>query len=891
MASSFATLRQRGYGTFYAVRIEGIPYTFHEGPTPYRVDAESAPDPGAGYASSASFIVTTNMSVDQELDRDSAVARGKALSIVLSWDVLESEGILDDLFRRPEYFTTLTADTNATQTILLVDDTASFPTSGNINLGRELIKYTGKSGTSFTGCTRGYLSNAYKFKKDDPGSDAIITPTPYAWKGRFVTVHEHLISPEGRILSSTLCEGDYQRELWKGYLSDPPLPDKAGMKLKALPLVRLATQPLGSEIRAGILGVSNDGYWSSMAVNVPIGATMKFKFWLETQTFLEVSAPVIQTGAVTGDFPVIPPGVHTIKTYMDAVAETIFDAFVAAGADDLVATFAVAGNGYDDTGPTEYALQTKTDNPHASIGMTVDQTTATGNVNIPWFVIIDKPDAVYWLKTIETSGVNEQAFTPFYVEAPVNSFIDVYIRFEITIQDSVYLPLEEVEGSSILDYTLEDTGMAIIEAGGNAEVIRWIDKITTDAYGNDLDVVILEIGERMIGAEYSSIKQLPANLSEDGTFVVATGKIDELNTVAETFLQSSGGGERGSKDTLPLSHGMGIPEEWMDLDATGSLLAMSGKVAMITGGRQSLADMFAGWYQISNACMAMRRSSDGVLQFQLVNVVPSEVISTTGAGFLGRPLTKQDVVVGGTSVPSLVVAPNQIKVDTTAGPYESAQYVFNAIGRIQAEGVYGKSLSVPSGHSSVIAAGVLSIMSRGQGQSIIKFEVAPWIDAEVGDPISVTVEHPLLFNWSDGTRAPSNIPARVLGWSKNLGTGEQSLTLLLDGILAPAYWLCPTTHIYSISGNDVTVVRGDFFRSGETLRFYNRGNEATESADLLVTTVSGDVLTLSSSPPSWFVSTLTGTHPTKVTYPPYTSGSTDQQNPFMYVRSDKYWRS
>ena len=196
MASSFATLRQRGYGTFYAVRIEGIPYTFHEGPVPYRVDAEAAPDPGVGYASSASFIVTNNMSIDQELDREAAVARGKALSIVLSWDVLEAEGILDDLFRRPEYFTTLTADVSATDALIPVDDTSSFPASGNIHIGRELIKYTSKTSSVFIiggSGARGYLSNAYLFKKDDPGSNAIITPTPYAWKGRFVTIHEHLI--------------------------------------------------------------------------------------------------------------------------------------------------------------------------------------------------------------------------------------------------------------------------------------------------------------------------------------------------------------------------------------------------------------------------------------------------------------------------------------------------------------------------------------------------------------------------------------------------------------------------------------------------------------------------------------------------------------------------
>ena len=40
-------------------------------------------------------------------------------------------------------------------TTIVVDSTTGFPTSGTIHIGSEQITYTGKTGTSFTGCTRG----------------------------------------------------------------------------------------------------------------------------------------------------------------------------------------------------------------------------------------------------------------------------------------------------------------------------------------------------------------------------------------------------------------------------------------------------------------------------------------------------------------------------------------------------------------------------------------------------------------------------------------------------------------------------------------------------------------------------------------------------------------
>lgn len=66
------------------------------------------------------------------------------------------------LFRFPngafyqDGYTTLTADmTNTSTTAIQVTSTAGFIDSGGLIIGTELIKYTGKTSTTFTGITRG----------------------------------------------------------------------------------------------------------------------------------------------------------------------------------------------------------------------------------------------------------------------------------------------------------------------------------------------------------------------------------------------------------------------------------------------------------------------------------------------------------------------------------------------------------------------------------------------------------------------------------------------------------------------------------------------------------------------------------------------------------------
>mgnify|MGYP003112299614 CR=1 FL=1 len=895
MASTFSTLIKRGYGAIYAVRIEGIPYTFHEGPTPYRVDAESFPSAGTGYTSSASFMVLKDMTIDQEIDRHSSIARGKALTINLAWSVMESEDILDKLFRRPAYHTTLTADVGAEDTTINVASTADFPSSGTFYIGRELIKYTSKTSNTFVVDTseggsnpgRGYLGYKYRFRKDDPGSHGMITPTPLSWKGRFVTIYEHLVSPQGRILDSTFCTGQYQRELWKGYINAPPVPNAFGMTLSAFPLVRLAGQELGSTLQAKTIGMNpeNVSLTTEELLDYPVyvneGATMTWTLYKQADTSLNPTAdikvfPEIETGATEADWPKIPPGAMTIRTYLQAMCDGIM-ATLPAGSGDLPAY-----NLYS------MSVLEQGEKGQVVIGMEIGPTDMSGGGTWYWSVEVTPNSGCYWF----FGGENILSLSEVVLTSPEDADYGVAIMpiaFDIGLTLPTHIAVKDIEGNSAIDFTINSTGLGVITAGDNSEVIEWDAKYTQDYKGTSFSPwALLSIKQQMVGAQYSTVSQLPADLNEDGTLDVVAGVVASLDVAALTLLQSSGTeGLRGTYDTLGLGFGLGIPEEWTDLNGTGGSLITGETLPILAIGRSSWGQLFSGWYAISGVCLVQRLDeTDGVIKLMKVHTSPAEVISTDGKTFLGVQLAKEDVVVGGTQVPKLVVAPNQIVVDTTAGPYESADYTYNAVGRIQSEGATSVSLAIPGGRPDIVAPAILSIMSRGLGQSIIQFKVAPWVEAQLGDPVSVTVGHPVLFDWSDGTRQPSNLPGRVVGTSYKMKSGEKTLTILLDGLLEPGFWLCPSTKVVSVSGDDVTVTDGSWFRSGETVRFYREGNEASQDVSIVATTVSGNVLSLASTPPGWI-----NTSPKAyVTYPTYTSGSSSQTAAFMYDKSDKKWR-
>ena len=263
MATAWADMLKRGCDIAWVLRVEGIPTLFTER-TIRRSDSAAAVTLPSGYtAACPALLISDKDQVNVELDRKEGVARGAAWDITLAWNAMEDDGILDDLFARPSVTTSLASVPDGGSdsvleyngTTIVVDSTTGFSNGQTVWLGKEAITIgtVHADGVSLTGCTRAVAGYAYQFDSQSFGNYRQVTNRPSLWRGRFVELHAHLVSREGRIIDSTWLTGTYHKTVWRGYLDSPPMPDQLGMRLRALPMCRLAANDLGFEVKAEVV--------------------------------------------------------------------------------------------------------------------------------------------------------------------------------------------------------------------------------------------------------------------------------------------------------------------------------------------------------------------------------------------------------------------------------------------------------------------------------------------------------------------------------------------------------------------------------------------------------------------------------------------------------------
>lgn len=97
------------------------------------------------------------------------------------------------------YATYITADPGVGGTTIQVASTANFPNSGIILIDQEIISYSGKTPTSFTGCLRGQTINKFQGGLDRPFTGSVPSghpnPTPTANNGAGVFLFRNTCSP------------------------------------------------------------------------------------------------------------------------------------------------------------------------------------------------------------------------------------------------------------------------------------------------------------------------------------------------------------------------------------------------------------------------------------------------------------------------------------------------------------------------------------------------------------------------------------------------------------------------------------------------------------------------------------------------------------------------
>lgn len=852
----FDTARRAGYQSVIVLQVDGIPWLLPE-MIPKRATGAGSPALPSGYEGACGCLyLDERQALSQELDRETGVARGDAVSLTLTWEALEAAGLNQTLFRRPSKRARLAASVAPTDTTLTLDDANGWVGGDLFFLGRECGRVGGTSGATLTGCTRGIAGKADRYSTASPSSFADVTDRPQIWRGRRVRLYEHLLSPEGRFLQTSWLEsGGLTRLRWQGYIDDEPRPTEVGMTLRALPLQRLAAEEIGYEIAMKVVRPAPE--FSSWA-GFPIVAS-------------EGSQLIVRgryTGPGSGSFEV------TIGTYTSETPTTL-GAWMSNLTFDLDAQ--LVGQPWYSAGATVNRYGAGTQGSFGDrgdfISVTIPYDTAYTMTALAC-VVLPVPQ-LYWLRP----GV----FEGFAAIAGGSQMIhfDDKLRLTLSTSPGAWLVVEQTEGEGWQDLAIPSTGAAILEDADRTELIRW-DR-TQSASWVDPRWVLLHVIER--GAGGTAIIDLDG--LEEVELKFASGHLGTAAEVLLTLLQSSGAGNRGTYDTLGLGVGLGIEEAAIDvatIAADPDLAVLP--IAAFAAGRTSIEELLGGWLALHGKCLTMRQVvtlGEDVCKLTIVSMLPIAYGPRTPS------LERADVELEGVDYPEAITPPNEVRVSLDSIQSEGTAVIVQDRVAIQASGPRTFETSAPGMTTTLALQLGANLIAAGLGQVLWSAMVTPGIRLWPGDTCVVRVAHPGLYNWGTGERAPAAMAAVVVGDSEQPWGGRRRLTLLLAGVLAEGNLLAPCLRVEAVGGNQLEFYQllnlTSIGASNETIRvrLYNPG-EPSENDTFDGVVAGEDIFTLSAAPPAWVNDTTT-----ILTMGDLGTGDAEFEGLYFYQASSKRW--
>ena len=230
-----------GWNPTYWLTIGGVPVAWSERTTGLTAPAAFPAEVGGA------LVIDDSAAVGSIIDRN----RGLGAGLSLSFKLLDN-ATLAGYLRKPAHATYLTADMTATGAgAIHVASTTGFDANGAIYIGGERIAHTGKTGTTFTGITRGSAGSRKAIHKKDSGAQ-IVTDGLRWWQGRDVVLYACATDPAGYCTGTAMADDSY--EVWRGRLTAAPLRAPDGWTFAADALDRLLEKPLASKISGKVKG-------------------------------------------------------------------------------------------------------------------------------------------------------------------------------------------------------------------------------------------------------------------------------------------------------------------------------------------------------------------------------------------------------------------------------------------------------------------------------------------------------------------------------------------------------------------------------------------------------------------------------------------------------------
>ena len=180
-----------GWSVCYGLRVEGITALFTE--------ADLAGTAPTNTTQRTALVIDGSAKIGSVADRNRGLGKAFDLTVGLI-DTDPTDGTaVRDFFDKPTAFCSLTSDLAYNATTIAVDDSSDFESSSVLWVGNEAINYTGKTATSFTGCTRSYAGNKAYNHSIKSDVSVWVSNKPFSWLGREVWLYAIPMDPFGDI--------------------------------------------------------------------------------------------------------------------------------------------------------------------------------------------------------------------------------------------------------------------------------------------------------------------------------------------------------------------------------------------------------------------------------------------------------------------------------------------------------------------------------------------------------------------------------------------------------------------------------------------------------------------------------------------------------------------
>lgn len=803
--SVFGSLK-RGYSLAYYYRCEGLPYLYTE--LTYGLSAPT------GYTVvNGVLVVDDSQALRSQLSQTGAPG-GSGFTV----------RILDETPSRAEFIgpslsTVLTDDLDATDTAATVSDTTGMTGLAGIYIGTEFATFSGSTGTTFTGLTRGTWGPKYDYRAAGSTGYVTVANAPLVWRGRIGELWAILVDPYGLPVASAY-DGTHTIQVAVGEIdASRPVFAHDAWTLPHADLARRLTRGTGISGEAETADYSAD--WGAYPVLVQTGQT----------AHVSAVAYLTNPGDATATVDIFaalgsPAGTVTLRELWQTLIDQALALDLGSGtlaADDYAIT----------VGAGQYL--------EASTTILLDCS------------MVASP-ATY-------NGVNIQ----IKIGAPLPYWAKQYPIFKTDVQDGGTSWISTLDASTE-KFAVQESGESAFAPGLSSsgvvacqgEVIEYDARTTLDN-----GKYLLHTTKRNVNGIASLARVL-----EPGHKVTSAYEFSgPPSEIIAAILESSGTALRGIYDTGPQGSGYGLDDSYVsEANATGILYDLSvyqsAKLAEVAKGLAVLG-YAVGWRRET------RRLKLGLVAWEPIAGVAD--VSMSDADLAAqRPITEESAK-GGANVVTVSRAKSPLE-DTDAAT--GTVTVMDREG-VQTQGVISQSVQLftdsegPDWASWAYSAAHRMIIA--QQFQVFRCRVAPYQDWLPGQIVELDVSYAGCWDAATGAVGLSGY-GRILEASRHPVTQECEVTILTRGTAGQAGMLCPAVKITANSGADITVSDASFFAVDDPILIYTPG-VASSREERTIDSIAGSVLTLDGAPGVTIVNNVT-----MVTYPSDDNGGiTDLQ--------------